>query len=228
MKGNFLSVLMLLGVLLSGYGQMKQGHVHYVAEISAENGSDPNTTMMVEMMRGSTMDIYFDETRTRVDMSLGKEMFNSSSIVNGQSGEALMLMPNPMGKFAVRTTVKELELETDQIQGSDKQNIQLLEETKVIAGYNCKKAVLTNKEGGETTFWYTDQIRINTAGQSNLDDRVPGTSMETEIVENGIRIKYTAVKVSEDLGQDPTELFSTEVPDGFQEMSVEEFKNFGN
>lgn len=229
MKRQVICALLTLMILIPVSAQLKQGHLHYLAEISTEGKGSAETDMLAEMMNGSTMDIYFDESRTRVDMALGKGMFSSSSIVDTRSGKALMLMPSPiLGKFAVRTTVEEIEKETAQAKSEEDRKIKLLDETREIAGYTCKKAVLTDMEGGQATFWYTEQIQMITIGQSNLDDRIPGTSMEIELLQNGMRLRYTVAEVSENLGKDPSNLFSTEVPDGFQEMSMEDFKNLGN
>src|SRR5690606_1684055 len=89
---------------------------------------------------------------------------------------------------------------------------------KEIAGYECKKAILTDGNGIKTTLWYTEEIA---ALDMNLGlEGINGLPLEFESEQNGINAKIVANLISEE-GIDDSEF---EIPEGYKQMSKEEFQ----
>ena len=53
----------LLLVAISSFGQLKEGHISFKIDVTADK---PEMQMQVGMMQGSTLDIYFKEKTIRI------------------------------------------------------------------------------------------------------------------------------------------------------------------
>jgi GLPGLI family protein len=152
----FASVILLT---ISGWSQVTEGHISYKIDLTSDN---PDMQSALSMMQGSMLDIYFMGQSTRAEMKMGS-MMNVTSITNERSGEVLMLMSGMIGFNAIKTTMKELEAQN---QEAPKVEITLVGEKKDILGFECKKAILMDEQGNESTFWYTEEIVVSKKGQN--------------------------------------------------------------
>ena len=221
MKKILFSFALLLGSFTMNYAQITEGHVKYKIEVSTEN---PDMEMVVGMMQGSTLDIYFKEKMTRAEMKMGS-MMNITTISDEKSGEILMLMSGMIGKKAISTSTEELQGETEVEKPT--YEVELVDETKEIAGYTCKKAILTDEDGNENIFWYTEEIEVSKKGQSYLNENVPGYPMQYEINNNGFVMGMTVTEIKEELSKAELKLFNMDIPDGYAEMTMEELQQMG-
>ena len=103
-----------------------------------------------------------------------------------------------------------------------KEKVTYLDQTKEIAGYSCKKAVLNTydnkkEEANTIELFYTDEI-------SSIYDlkfrNIKGTPLEFTVKSKGMTITYTAKLISTDQQND--HLF--EIPEDFTILSMSEFK----
>lgn len=222
-KSIFTLVFLLAG--LSSWAQMKEGSVSYKMEFSSD---DPEMAMAIAMMTGSTMDMYFKEGATRVDVTMGS-MMNMVTLTDTNQQEFLMLMDiSMMGmKYAVKSTMEELKAQA----GDDeepKMDISLEKGKKEILGYKCKKAVATDADGNESVFWYTEDISVNKKGQSYLNEEVPGFPLEYQINQGGMIVSMTATQVESKLDKKQAkELFSFDIPEGYEEKTMEDLQQMG-
>ncbi len=221
MKKILLSLALIVGSISVNYAQITEGHVTYKIDISTEN---PDMEMVVGMMQGSTLDIYFKEKVTRAEMKMGS-MMNMTTISDEKSGKILMLMSGMIGKKAISTSAEELE--GDAAKEKPKYDVELVDETKEIAGYKCKKAILTDEEGNETVFWYTEEIEVSKKGQSYLNENVPGYPMQYEINNGGLVMGMTVTNISKELSKNDLKLFEMKIPEGYTEMTMEELQQMG-
>jgi GLPGLI family protein len=199
---------------------MTEGHISYKMEATSDN---PDMQMAVSMMQGSTLDVYFKEKQTRAEMKMGA-MMNMTTISNENNGEMLMLMSGMVGQNAIKSNLKEL----DSAQAEKpKTEVTLENETKVIEGYTCKKAIVTDEEGTESVFWYTEEISVAKKGQNYLNESVPGFPMQSEINNNGLKMIMTVTKVDKKLDKKASELFDMTIPSGYKEMTMEQLKSMG-
>lgn len=219
-----LAIAILFSFTLMSTAQMTKGKIIYVIEASSDN---PQMEMAVSMMDGTSMEMVFDGNKTRVDASMGT-MMSMTSISDGDANSILMLMDMEMmgTKLAIPTTITEVE-ESAESMGTKETDVTLVNESKKIAGYKCKKAIVKYPDGNEFTFWYTKEIKVQTGGQSNLSVDLPGLPLEFEVGQQGLKLKYCVKSISKDLGEDPSTIFSFDIPDGYTEMTYDQLMNMG-
>ena len=214
----------LAAVALSTLGlnaQLSEGHVKYDIEMSSDN---PEMQMQLAMMQGSKFELYFKDNLTRSEMSMGS-LVKISTITNTDAANSLMLITGMMGNIAVKVTPEDIE--TAELE-APKMEVEFVDETKVIQGYTCRKAVVTDEEGYESIFWYTEDIELNKKGQSYLNGDVPGFPLEFEINRKEVKMTIVTTEFSKKLDKKlAKELFDTTIPEGFKEISIDELSNMG-
>lgn len=219
---NFILVFFALCISTSaGLSQITEGHITFKLEMTSDN---PEMQAAAAMLQGSLLDIYFVDKSTRSEMKMGS-MMNVTSVTNEKSGDVLMLMSGMVGFNAVKTTIRELEDGQGEL---PKMDISLVEEKKDIPGYPCKKAILTDDQGTESVFWYTESIQASKKGQSYLNDKVPGFPLEYDISNSGIKMTLTATSVIDALKKkEKDELFKMDIPEGYKQMTLADLKKMG-
>ena len=213
---KFCLLILLLFFVPYSNAQVTEGHVHYSIFATTDN---PELQSSVEMFQNSVLDIYFsgDKTRTELDM----KMIKITTIVDNESNEVLVLSESMTDKNAVITNIEEIK--NNNIKQETK--VTLTGETKNIAGYKCKKAILTDGSGNETVCWYTGKIKASKEGQQMINREVPGFPLEFESVSEGIKMRFTATKVTTQIETDKSALFDTSAPEGFKVLDMEEQQN---
>ena len=220
MKNFILTLFLALSLTYSLKAQLTEGHFTYTIEASSEN---PDMQMVTGMMQGSTLDIHFKDKITRSEMKMGS-MMNIVTVSNENSGEILLLMSGMIGKNAIFMTTEEVEALSE---GKPEMNVELLDETKTIEGYLCKKAVLSDENGGESIFWYTEEIEISKVGQTYLNKEVPGFPMEYDLNNNGLKMTMTVSKFEKKLDKNIKSLFDMNIPEGYKTLTLEELEKMG-
>lgn len=218
MKRFLLSIALTVITAVSANAQLTEGHVQYKIDVSSDN---PEMEMAISMMQGSTLDLYFSGDKSRTEMSMGA-MMKISTITNAESEDVLMLMSGMVGKKAVKSNLSEMEAE-----GTEKPeyDVELTDETKKIEGYVCKKAILTDEEDNEMIFWYTEEIAVNKKGQTYLNSDVPGFPMEFELNQGEMIMSMVVTEFEDKLKDDS--VFDIVIPEGYDEMTMEELKSMG-
>jgi len=51
--------------------------------------------------------------------------------------------------------------------------------------------------------------------------------LEFELANNGVVMKFTATEVAKGIKEDEAKLFNMDIPEGFQEASMDDLKNMG-
>jgi hypothetical protein len=223
MKKIILSAILTVCSITVTMAQLNEGHIKFEMEVSATN---PEMEMAVGMMQGSTMNLFFSDQDLHSELSMGA-MMTISTIVLGKSGDVMILMDGMMGKKAIPTTLEDVLKNTESKEISP-MDLELLDETKEIAGYLCKKAVLTNEDGDEMVTWYTEEIKVNTQGQSYHNAEIPGFPLQFTQGANGLIMTITAIEIEEGISKkEKKELFSSKVPDGYTEMTPEDLNKMG-
>jgi GLPGLI family protein len=220
MKNFILTLILALSVTYSLKAQLTEGHFTYTIEASSEN---PDMQMVTGMMQGSTLDIHFKDKITRSEMKMGS-MMNIVTVSNENSGEILLLMSGMIGKNAILMTTEEVEALSE---GKPEMNVELLDETKTIEGYLCKKAVLSDENGGESIFWYTEEIEISKVGQTYLNKEVPGFPMQYDLNNNGLKMTMTVSKFEKKIDKNTKSLFDMNIPEGYKTLTLEELEKMG-
>jgi GLPGLI family protein len=220
MKNFILTLFLALSVNYSLKAQLTEGHFTYTIEASSEN---PDMQMVTGMMQGSTLDIHFKDKITRSEMKMGS-MMNIVTVSDENSGEILLLMSGMVGKNAILMTTEEIEALSE---GRPEMNVELLDETKTIEGYLCKKAVLSDENGGESIFWYTEEIEISKVGQTYLNKEVPGFPMQYDLNNKGLKMTMTVSKFDKKLDKNTKSLFDMNIPEGYKTLTLEDLGKMG-
>lgn len=199
---------------LGTFAQLDEAHIVY--DIKMES-SEPEVEAQLAMLEGSKLEIMFKGHQARQMFSMGS-MMTTTTITDSETGEALMLIDGMMGKFASRTTPDDIEEPEEDVE------VELIDETKTVAGYECKKAVLIDDDGNESTFWYTDEILKPQTDGKYFKGSIPGMPLEFTVVTPQITMTMTATELSEKVKKSKKQ-FDMEIPEGYQEKSIDELQN---
>lgn len=188
--------------------------------------SEPEIQSQLGMMQGSTLTIYAKDKSSRVESDMGGMMM-TTNIIDGKKGKGLMLMDGLIGKIAAKLDYNALQKENDEAaEAMESQEIEFFDETKTIAGYTCKKAVVYGANDLETVYWYTEDIRTDKdAMGKHVNGKLPGVALEYTIVQPQISLHYLASEVKTSLDGDAKSLFSLKTPKGYTEQTLDEVQN---
>ncbi|MBL1279457.1 MAG: hypothetical protein COA33_004260 [Fluviicola sp.] len=201
--------------------QSSEGHIKYDIDVSSDN---PDMAMAVSMMNGAKMEVAFSGKKSFVMMNMGVIM--TMKTVTDEDGKVLLLIEGMMGKKAIKSSLEEMEGEIEKIDEKSDVEITLEKETKMVAGYKCKKAIISGDDDTEIIYWYTEKFIVEGKTEGNANGRIPGIALAFELEnENGLKMSYTATEVKEEIKDDS--IFDLTVPEGFTEMSYEDFKTMG-
>ena len=207
-------LILLLGLSLPAFAQMKQGAVTYTMEFSSDN---PDMAMGISMLNGSKMITYFMPGKTRSEVSMGT--FGTNTTISDEKAKKTLMLMDMMGsKQAVETKIEDKKEDPEQ----PKIEVETTTETKEIMGYTCTKCILKMEDGTSMTAWCTKEIVVSTSGQSYYSSEMPGFPMEFEINQSEMVIKFTVTAI--DKSKPSKKLFSMIVPEGYTMVSEEELK----
>lgn len=218
MKTNqiFVLLLFILGSL-PVIGQKTKGQVSYDIIVSSE---DPQASAYIDQMEGSVLELYFDNNNIRSDMYLG-ELMTTVNINQKGKDTTLTLIDGMMGKIAMKTTDEDMD--DEQRLAITERRIDLVEGSKEIMGYNCKKALITGADDNESVVWYTEEIVPSYREGTYLFEEIPGVLLSMESKWGKMDMTMVAFDFSKKIKK-ADKLFSTEVPKGFTLRTVEEMK----
>lgn len=180
-------------------------------------GVDP--AQEAQMPKTLTMLISGNKSKTILDAG----MYALHTITDGDA-EVLIIYLDYMGqKMAYKQTKADIDTKNKDAVAP---TIKFSEETKVIAGYTCKKAEIITKdeetlEEYVTTVWYTEELGVSDKVDfANPNKGIPGVTLESSSKqgESGQTMTATAVKKGK--------IKSTDflLPADAKEMTLEEFK----
>ena len=192
--------------------KITEGTITYSIDVNTDNEQLKqglaNSSMVVKFKPGKSM----TESKTGAFMTLHE--FTNKELKN------VAIQIDVMGqKKQVNMTEKEYKEQKKQLKGKTK--IDYVDGAKTIAGYNCKKAIVTINDSVKTTVWYTPDLEINTStGMAGGFDDIKGFVMSFEMMQNGLTLIYTVTGIDTTAVGD--DVFK--VPAGYDQMTFEEYK----
>lgn len=221
MKKIVLLFAMTIVTSVMSFAQLAEGMISYSIEMSSD---DPEAAGMIGMFSGSSMDLYFANDVARTDLSFGALM-SMTTVVNNNTEEVLILMGGMIGNKAVLTNSTEMNVDEE---ATPESTVTLKKDKRKILGYKCKKAIVTDKDGNEMEYWYTKSIpTISTEKNSDIS-KLPGLPLEYSLDRDGMTMVFTATEVRKSLDSETkSEKLSFAIPEGYEEMTYEEFSAFG-
>lgn len=140
----------------------------------------------------STKTVYIKGNDSRVD--LNSPSLLQSVIYDKTNGSAVILREFGNNKFMTSLNNKEWKEANKQFEGM---SIKLINETKTILGYECKKAVLNLKDSTVFNVYYASTIIPSVREFEYQFKDVPGFVLEFDIREQGTSIvRYKATKIN--------------------------------
>ncbi len=220
MKSIFIALVATTMSLFS-FGQITEGKISYAIEMSSD---DPNMQAQFAMLQGSKMDMMFNNEYSRVEFNMGMIM-KMVTITDVKGDKGLMLMSGMMGNKAIKISSDDITKTTEK---APKYEIEETKESKKILGYKCTKYILTTEEGTEVTYWTTSEIDAPTKNNSYIPSNIKGFPLQFETEQAGMKMTFTATEFKNTLkGLDKKELFNFSIPEGYEEMSMEDLKGMG-
>lgn len=195
----------------------KEGSVTYVMTME---GLPPEQAAMMGDMETK---VFFKDNKTYTEMN---SMMYSYKILNDDNGQ-LFLMDQMGNKFFTRTSKAELDKNAE-VAKDKEPKIEYINETKTIAGYECKRAIVTSqgKEGEvKTDVWYSEKVPYVSQGGGRKGGEMfkglKGMPMEFAVKQGPMNIKMSAKEVSFDKVPDSKFVVTTE---GYTEKKMEDVK----
>lgn len=140
----------------------------------------------------SNKTVYIKGNDCRVDLI--SPSLNQSIIYEKLNGSAVVLREFGNNKFMTKLSPEKWSAANKQY---DEMTISLLDETKIILGYDCKKAILSLKDGSVYTLYYATSITPSVKEFEYPFKDLPGFVLEYQIKELGETIvNYKAVKIN--------------------------------
>jgi hypothetical protein len=200
-----LKLLLTLLLITSTVLAQQNGSITYRMDI---DGLDAQTKSMMQNM---TWVMTFKDKKSRTDMDLG--MMKMSSINTGDKTYSLMeYMGN---KFKIPMTNEDIQKTK---MNENDYEVDYTNDTKQIAGYTCKRAIIKTKDKDVFNIWYCSDLQLNACDQIQYTKFKGGCPMEFDMTRNGMKMKATATKV--DLSTVSDSQFI--IPDGYQELKPEQ------
>jgi len=214
---RFLSFMMvaaiIMGLTSSALAKEFKGDINY--KISYP-GMEVDASMAAMMPKMATLTIKGNMSKFEINMG---QMGSQIQIIDGDAKTITTVMSMMGQKFYYVETAEDI---SDELGENENVSIDIKDETKEIAGYECKKAVVTVIEGGEEmlfTIYFTEEIG---SSSMNIDNPyfkdIPGAMLEFEINTGGGTMKMEALSIKKRSVSDD----EFEVPEGYQEKTQEE------
>lgn len=221
MRNKLFSTLAVVTLsVVSLNAQIKEGFILY--DMKMEGLPPEQAAMMGDM-------------ETKVTFKGGKSLTEVNSMMFSQQASSdengvIMLMEQMGNKMAIKQTKAEIEKEEAKIKDKNADpKIEYINETKTIAGYECKKAIVTSvdkdKKENKVEIWYSDKFENpNKEGRGrgqNVMKGLKGVPFEYSSAMGSMKINMVAKEVSVEPVPDSKFVLSTE---GYKLMTMDELK----
>jgi GLPGLI family protein len=221
MKKNFTFRCLLLAIFalfsLQTFAQDFEGVIVYKITVTGADVSDDIKAMLPQ---SATLIIKGDKSRMEMSMGMGK----TAGIVDADSKTATTLIDMMGQKFAIKMNYDDIIKETGD---TTKISVEMMNETKEILGYTCKKAIITSTDSSvKLIAYFTDELGTKDINFDNpLFSKINGVMLEYEMPNQMFTMHYQAVSI-EKKNVDDSEF---NIPDGYQVKTKEEINQlFGN
>ena len=192
---------------------VSEGVIEYKAEVM-----DPNNPMA--SFAPNSMRIKFKNDKSKVELTAGMGLFTTSFISDPEQKtmtQLVKLMSKKYVHIAESTDIEEEKKALGEIE------IIPTDSTKIIAGLNCKEAIVRFKDDNVPEFkiYYTNEVGINDPNWSNPFYEVDGVLMEYQMKRYGLDLRFTASSVT----AEPVDNSEFDMPEGYQKISRAEMED---
>ncbi len=213
MKKLVLSGLLVAsGLLVTAQKKISDLTVVYDAVINT-GSAEPK---LADAFDGATTTVYLKSTLSRSEMNSALASF--TTIHDSKAGTAVVLQEVGGQKLLIRLSADDWKDKNRKYEGI---SFTVTGETKVLAGYTCKKAVAKLKDGSTFTVYYTDEIIPENIDYNSQFSNLRGLPLEYEFIQGKLVIRYVVSQLS----LNPVPISKFDIPkSGYREMTYEESK----
>ncbi len=212
----FVFWIVSLGACSPEQKQTSEGVIKYEISYLDDAHDNPLISFMPQNML-----VKFKENQTLSVIEGFLGTFKVVFLSNGETGQNISLLRIMGEKLLYKAEPEALAFG---YQGMENILIEFTDETKIIAGYSCKKAIVQcpDHAKGKIDVFYTEQINILNPNQNNPFREIKGTLMEFQVLLNGMNMKIKAIEVKSMTVDN--EVF--EIPEGYEQKSFENVAEF--
>ncbi|HOZ29282.1 MAG TPA: DUF4412 domain-containing protein [Bacteroidales bacterium] len=195
MKTTFglLCILLSLSITISGYAQKAKKVKSFGGIITYDityEGEGIDATTLAQLPSQLVVSINGNKIRNEQISPL----YSMSSISNFDDGSTIVLIDMMGMKIAVNQSKEEMEKNLAEA-GIKDPEIKILDETKVIAGYNCKKAEVTTGED-VVEVYFTDELIVPAGiNDQNGFKGINGLLMQYTVNQQGMIMTMTVKEI---------------------------------
>jgi GLPGLI family protein len=208
--------ILIVALVITGplAAQRKVSELTLVYDASVTTGS--KEPKLADAFDGATKTIYIKGNMSRAEMV--SALFSSATIHDSRTGNSVVLREVSGQKLMIRMTATNW---ADINKRYDSITFTNTEETKVIAGYRCTKAVATLPDGTTFNVYYTAEIVPENKEYDYQFKNLNGLPLEYELAQGKLTIRYTVSKIN----MNPVPASKFDIPKaGYREMTYEESK----
>jgi hypothetical protein len=166
------------------------------------------------------MTVTIKGTKSKTDMSSG--MGNQTEIIDYTDKTKIALLDMMGQKYAIKETADEIQKDMEKEPAG---KVEVTNETKTIAGYQCKKAIVTTEEDGEKStyeVWFTSELGSKeTNFDKSIYKEIDGVLMEFLMKTPQITMKFTVSSVE----KKSVSTKEFEIPSDYKLTTKEELKS---
>jgi hypothetical protein len=187
---SFMAILaLILPLMVFAGGKPFEGIITYKISYPDSKFTESQLAMFPKAM---TVMVKDSKSKTEMSSSMGNQ-----TEINDYTDKSKTTLYNMMGqKYAVRETAAEIQKD---MENEPTPKVDITNETKTIAGYVCKKALVTVEQDGEKTVfevWFTNEIGSKDANFDNpLYKEIDGVLMEFLMKTPQFSMKFTVSSV---------------------------------
>lgn len=193
------SVCLLFLVTVMACGRGSNGKVVSEGIIEFEASAvDPNNPMAD--LAPNKMVVKFKDRRTVAEMSAGMGLLTMSFVSDYNNKTVTQLVKLLNKKYASVANADDVQREIS----NSKLRIQKTNETKLIAGYRCKKATISYEDNSRPPFdvYYTEEIELEKPNWGNEYNEIDGVLMEYQLKRYNLELRFTARRVAKSTIED--------------------------
>ncbi|MEI6507467.1 MAG: DUF4412 domain-containing protein [Bacteroidota bacterium] len=221
-----LCAFVFIATIVSAQTKLTQGVAHF--DITYPTLTKEMKEM--ESMLPKKLTAYFKKEHSRLEMPMA--MGTTVTIGDNTKKEVTVLMDMMGSKFAIHQTADDIKKKEEELRRNGKFpefNITYSKETKVIAGYKCKKAIVDYTMGGKSErleCYYTEDLpKILGSNDNPAFKDIDGFLMEYNISQSGMKMVIKAKSVESKNVDDVLFIIPSDYPVMSQEEATELMMN---
>jgi len=182
------AAVVVSGCASSNSGMLSEGVIEYDASVL-------NTDNPMASYAPSKMTFKFKDSKCRGEISAGMGMLNTVLITDPDDKTLTQLVRVVTQKYAHVYDYNAVQKENSAV---PEYTLKLSDETKMIAGYKCKRALFDFKDSKYPDYdvYYTNDIEITAPNWASPFYEINGVLMEYQVSRYGMDLRFTAKSVN--------------------------------